>query len=139
MAIAWTRDEAGTYSTVIHGHRYHVNYRQDTRKWYLYSYTAERGIGVFDTKKAATTFLDVHARLTKDRTTEKSLKLERRSPKIGIGTELSIEGIRGRCTFVQYTRHASGAEWIDVLTSRGFSRTIDPAKIKTVHRKRKYS
>lgn len=72
-----------------------------------------------------------------DRHTHKELKLHRR-PKIEPGSQLTIEGIRGRCDFVGYTKHTSGSEWIDVITSRGFSRTVDPAKIKTVHRKKSY-
>lgn len=68
-----------------------------------------------------------------DRETVRVMKLPGRS-QIALGTELSVEGIRGRCTFSGYTRTAAGVEWVDVLTSAGRSRTVRPEAIRTVHR-----
>ena len=52
------------------------------------------------------------------------------------GTELTVAGIRGRVAFVAHVRHVDGAEWVDVITARGFARTVHPNKIKCVHRRR---
>jgi hypothetical protein len=52
------------------------------------------------------------------------------------GTELTVEGL-GRVVFLSYAKSASGAETIDVITSRGFARTVRPDRIKTVHRTRR--
>lgn len=48
--------------------------------------------------------------------------------------EVTVDGIRGRCVVLACIQHESGATWVDVITSRGFARTIHPNKIKTVHR-----
>jgi hypothetical protein len=53
------------------------------------------------------------------------------------GTELSVAGIRGRCVFLAHVEHVDGAEWLDVVTSRGFSRSVHPDKVRTVHRARR--
>jgi hypothetical protein len=52
------------------------------------------------------------------------------------GDEVSIAGIRGRCAFVQHVTHESGVEWVDIVTSRGFARSVRPSTIRTVHRRR---
>jgi len=70
-----------------------------------------------------------------DRETSTTMTANHR--RIEPGTLLSIDGIRGRCIFRQYVKHESGAEWIDVMTSRGASRTVRPDRIVTVHRKGK--
>jgi hypothetical protein len=52
------------------------------------------------------------------------------------GTELSVDGIWGRCRFIQHVRHGD-LEWIDVMTSRDHQRTVRPEKVRTVHRTRR--
>ena len=49
------------------------------------------------------------------------------------GTELTVDGIRGRVRFTAHVRHENGAEWIDVVTSRGFARSVRPDAVRTVH------
>lgn len=74
-------------------------------------------------------------RVITDRTTSDRYDAPRRH--LERGDEVTVDGIRGRCAFVAYTRHhETGADWVDVITSRGFSRTIRPDMIKTVHRSR---
>jgi hypothetical protein len=75
----------------------------------------------------------VKPRVLTDRETAQTMTANRR--RIEPGQPLTIAGIRGRCIFRQYTRHDSGAEWVDVMTSRGASRTVHPDKITRVHRK----
>lgn len=70
-----------------------------------------------------------------DRVASTEVKIPRRRL-VEAGDELTIAGIRGRCSFVRYVRHESGAEWLDVTTSRGFSRTVRPEAVKTVHRRK---
>lgn len=53
------------------------------------------------------------------------------------GAEVTVIGIRGRCSFVQYVRHDSGSEWVDVLTSTNRSRTVRPSAIRVVHTRRR--
>lgn len=54
------------------------------------------------------------------------------------GTELTIDGIRGRCAFVQHVTHENGAEWVDVIVARsGRSRTVRPDAIRVVHTRAK--
>jgi hypothetical protein len=49
-----------------------------------------------------------------------------------------VSGIRGRVRFRQHVRNTTtGAEWVDVTTSRGFARSVPPAAIRTVHRTRR--
>lgn len=52
------------------------------------------------------------------------------------GTELTVDGIRGRVRFIRHVRHVNGAEWVDVITSRGYARTVRPVVIRRVHRNR---
>jgi hypothetical protein len=55
---------------------------------------------------------------------------------LAAGTELTVEGIRGRVRFVQHVVAPSGAHWLDVITVRaGRSRSIRPAAVRTVHRR----
>jgi hypothetical protein len=51
------------------------------------------------------------------------------------GTELAADGIRGRVAFIAHVRHVDGVEWLDVVDTRGRSRSIRPDKIRTVHRR----
>lgn len=53
------------------------------------------------------------------------------------GTELSIQGERGRFRFQRYVLTPNGAAWIDVIGGpRGHShwRCFRPGRIRTVHR-----
>ena len=52
------------------------------------------------------------------------------------GDEVTVAGL-GRCAFLAHTRHESGAEWVDLITSAGFARTVRPERIKRVHRTRR--
>lgn len=72
-----------------------------------------------------------------DATRETASTLTVHGRRVQPGTELSIAGIRGRCVFRQHVRHQSGAEWVDVLTSRGKSRSVRPDAIRTVHTRRR--
>lgn len=53
------------------------------------------------------------------------------------GTELTVQGIRGRVKFVKHVKvMAEGevqAEWIDVIDRHSHFRSVRPEKIKTVH------
>lgn len=50
------------------------------------------------------------------------------------GTEISIEGIRGRCRFVRHVvNNDTGAEWIDCFDIHKHYRAFQPKRIKTVH------
>jgi hypothetical protein len=68
------------------------------------------------------------------------LHLARRST-IVPGTELTIEGLPRRWTFIRYVRRVDGADWVDVMgdgrrNARGL-RTVRADRITTVHRGRK--
>lgn len=77
----------------------------------------------------------VAPRVPTDRTTVDRFDAPRRH--LARGDEVTVDGIRGRCAFIAYTRHASGAEWVDVIHGRtGRSRTVRPEAIVTVHRDR---
>ncbi len=56
---------------------------------------------------------------------------------VATGDEITVDGIRGRCAFIQHVTHTSGVEWVDVITSRGFSRSVRPDVIRTAHQKRR--
>jgi hypothetical protein len=51
---------------------------------------------------------------------------------VSLGTELSAPG-RGRLRFVAHVRTATGVEWINCLSPRGFC-SVHPDKVETVHR-----
>jgi hypothetical protein len=56
--------------------------------------------------------------------------------RVEVGTELSIEGERGRFLFRQYVRKG-GKEWIDVfggVSGHEKPRSFRPNRVKTVHR-----
>lgn len=81
-------------------------------------------------------------RVITDRTTTDRYDAPRRH--LERGDEVTVEGVvrrtsknpRGiaRCAFSAYTRHESGAEWVDVITSKGARRTVRPEQIATVHK-----
>lgn len=53
------------------------------------------------------------------------------------GTEMTVEGVRGRVRFVQHVTAPSGAEWLDVITIRtGHARSVRPSAVRRVHRRR---
>lgn len=49
------------------------------------------------------------------------------------GTELTIEGVKGRCRFHSLTT-TSTSTWITVFDKYGQWRSFDPDRIRTVHR-----
>lgn len=57
------------------------------------------------------------------------------------GTEISIRGERGRFLFIRHVVNPSnGAEWVDVIGGKAGTkqfRAFAPARIKTVHWKKK--
>lgn len=133
MTLTITRVEPGVYSTTINGDPYRI-VAISRGGW-----CAEKGTQVIargKTKKEVVSRLQSLARLTADRRTEDHLKIPNRTL-IEKGTKLTVDGIRGRCEFVRYVEHASGAQWLDILTSRGFSRTVRPEAVKTVHRSKR--
>lgn len=69
-----------------------------------------------------------------DRTVTAELHIPGRST-IERGTEVTVAGI-GRCVFSRHVVKGE-AEWIDVTTARGFSRTVRPDRITRVHRTRR--
>lgn len=51
------------------------------------------------------------------------------------GDEITVDGIRGRCVFLQLVTHTNGNQWVDVIHARtGRSRTVRPEAIRTAHR-----
>lgn len=61
------------------------------------------------------------------------ITLHRRS--VTPGTELSIEGWRGRYRFIkQVTRPQRGVVWLDVADAEGQIRSVHPDRVKRVHR-----
>ena len=49
---------------------------------------------------------------------------------------MTIHGL-GRSVFLAYTKGPTGAEWIDVITSKGRARTVRPDRIRIIHRTRR--
>lgn len=79
--------------------------------------------------KQATKPRELHDRATADHITVNGRRVTR-------GTEISIVGIRGRCQFIQAVHTTDGRAWVDVITNRGFARTVRPDTIRTVHTRR---
>lgn len=50
------------------------------------------------------------------------------------GTEISIEGIKGRCRFIRHvTNSETNTEWIECFSTDKQFRAFRPERIKTVH------
>lgn len=50
------------------------------------------------------------------------------------GTEITVEGVKGRCRFVRHVRNLnSDSEWIECFSMDKHFRAFRPERIKTVH------
>ncbi len=134
MAVNVTRVSAGNYLAIVHGKTYAIT-NNSVGNWVVTRSEDAAQIAETVSKKAAVSILESIARQPQDRTESDTLKLFRRS-EIKPGTKLTIEGIRGQCSFDKYTRKDDGSEWIDVtVLSTLKTRVVRPDRIKTVHRK----
>lgn len=139
MPLKVTRVSAGNYLVIVHGETYAIyqgGMYHGVAKWHVVRSSDARSIGgAHATKKAAVSALETLARQPQDRVVSDTLKLFRRG-EIKKGTKLTVEGIRGKCSFDAYTRKDDGSEWIDITVLRTLTtRVVRPDKIKTVHRK----
>lgn len=141
MTLKITRVSPGHYETVANDVRFYI---ADIGHHWVVTCGAPHHPAVITTgptKKAVVSSLEIYLRSTKDRTKSNSHKIARRS-ELTKGTELTLErgalrGSSGRVRFIGYTKTQGGVEWLDVVDSKGRSRAVDPAKVKTVHRDRK--
>jgi hypothetical protein len=54
------------------------------------------------------------------------------------GTELTIQGVRGRVRFVRHVRRDNGTEWLDVIAADESGwRSFRPERVRTVHIRRR--
>ncbi len=53
---------------------------------------------------------------------------------VTVGTELTIQGVRGRCRFLAHTTNTRGDTWLDVADTRGALRAFTIDRVTTVHR-----
>lgn len=131
-ALKIIRVRPGVYRTTLHEREVYLD-GTGTGWNAVYLEDTLRPIAVGKTKKELISRLEVLLRRPQDRTVSDTLKLFRRS-EIKQHTQLTVEGIRGKCSFIAYTRKDDGSEWIDILIPNGNSRTVRPDRIKTVHR-----
>lgn len=136
MTLKITRVDAGEYSTEIHDRPVEIWKSSMDQSWVAFwSGETAPAIARGRSKREVVSRLEILARQPQDREVSETLKLFRRS-KIEKHTQLTVEGIPGKCSFISYTRKDDGSEWIDVITSKLQSRTVRPDRIKTVHRKK---
>jgi hypothetical protein len=133
--VKLNRLSAGHYLATVRGDTYQV--WQDEKSWRVQHADTGKDVNKPQkTKKAAVELLERIER--SGRITVKELKIPRR-PEITPGTELHVEGLHGRVTFLGYTKVTNGTakDYVEVLVAGGRSRLVDPSKITKVHRTKK--
>lgn len=131
MPPSVTRLGPGSYQVRINGSDYAL--ANEANAYWVARDATNKPVAEGHTKKEVLSRLTAVARLPQDREVSDTLKLFRRSL-IEKGTRLSIDGIRGKCSFVAYTHKDDGSEWIDIVTPQLQRRTVRPDRIKRVHR-----